>query len=181
VAGSGLLSPAQEKDIASWVDNNELENDERVVGEKAIKSMREENLIFMKQVANASSADERLEALSKIVKNKKAIVDLMSYKAEVMKEKESVMVNKKTRGESLALNRRDLPKFQLSSFAVKAFPNEEVFESVDHYLRTFESILNSSSLDLEMQWAKLLPLCMPNGERAWVDKTLLKCLSWAEV
>ena len=180
VAGSGLLSPAQEKDIASWVDNNELENDERVVWEKAIKSMREENLIFMKQVANASSADERLEALSKIVKNKKAIVDLMSYKAEVMKEKESVMVNKKTRGESLALNRRDLPKFQLSSSAVKAFPNEEVFESVDHYLRTFESILNSSSLDLEMQWAKLLPLCMPNGERAWVDKTLLKCLSWAE-
>jgi hypothetical protein len=136
-----------------------LENDERVVWEKAIKSMKEENLIFMKQVANASSADGRLESLSKIVKNKKAIVDLM-------KDKESVVVNKKIRGESLALNRRDLPKFQLSSSAVKAFPNEEVLERVDHYLRTFGSILNSSSLDLEIQWAKLLSLCMPNGERA---------------
>lgn len=84
------------------------------------------------------------------------------------------------RGENLALNRRDLPKFQLTSSAVKAFPNKEVFESVDHYLRTFESILNSSSLDLEAQWAKLLPLCMPNGDLAWVDKTLLKYGSWAE-
>ena len=86
----------------------------------------------------------------------------------------------KVKHESLALNRRDLPKFQLATSAVKAFPNEEVFESVDHYLRTFESILNSPSLDLETQWSKLLPLRMGSGERAWVDKTLLKCSSWSE-
>lgn len=185
ISGSMVLSPMQEGSVASGVVTSnsvvdELENDERALVEKAIKTMREENLVFMKQVANASSANERLNALSKIVKNKKAIVDLMSYKAEVMKETDHVVSNKRAKGESLALNRRDLPKFQLSSSAVKAFPNEEVFESVDHYLRTFESILNSSSLDLESQWAKLLPLCMPNGERAWVDKTLLKCVSWLE-
>lgn len=186
VPGSVVLSPpAQEGSVASGGNFNnaamdELESDERALVEKAIKTMREENVAHMKQVANASSANERLEALSKIVKNKKAIVDLMSYEAEVIKEKEPVVLNKRAKGESLALNRRDLPKFQLSSSAVKAFPNEEVFESVDHYLRTFESILNSSSLDLETQWSKLLPLCMPNGERAWVDKTLLRCFSWAE-
>lgn len=83
------------------------------------------------------------------------------------------------RGASLALNRRDLPKFQLASSDVRAFPNEEVFESVEHYLTTSENILNSSSMDLETQWSKLLPLCMPHGDRTWFDKTLLECSSWS--
>ncbi|EPB86417.1 hypothetical protein HMPREF1544_06779 [Mucor circinelloides 1006PhL] len=126
------------------------------------------------------TAKECHDALSAIiVGNKKAIVELQSYQ-DVVKPKAISERGRTVRGENLALNRRDLPKFQLAPSAVKAFPNEEVFESVDHYLRTVESILNSSSLDLEAQWAKLLPLCMPNGNRAWVDKTLLKCGSWAE-
>jgi hypothetical protein len=35
----------------------------------------------------------------------------VSYKAEVMKKKESVVINKKIKGESLELDRKDLPKF----------------------------------------------------------------------
>ena len=155
-----------------------LEASEEASIERALRALREENAKLIKVVATAATAKERHEALSVIVGNKKAIVELQSYQ-DVVKPKASER-GRAVRGENLALNRRDLPKFQLASSAVKAFPNEEVFESVDHYLRTFESILNSSSLDLEAQWAKLLPLCMPNGDRAWVDKTLLKCGSWAE-
>lgn len=81
------------------------------------------------------------------------------------------------RGESLALNRGDLPKFYSASSTVRAFPNEEVFESVDHYFIAFQSILNSPSLDMETQWPKLPPFCMPHGDCAWVYKTLLKCSS----
>ncbi len=74
----------------------------------------------------------------------------------------------------LTLNRRDLPKFQLATSAVRAFPNEEIFERVDLYLNTFESILNSSSISSKYQWARLLPQCMPHGDREWVKKALLK-------
>ncbi|KAG1116873.1 hypothetical protein G6F42_013581 [Rhizopus arrhizus] len=130
-----------------------------------------------RETVTAKECHDALSAI--IVGNKKAIVELQSYQ-DVVKPKAISERGRTVRGENLALNRRDLPKFQLAPSAVKAFPNEEVFESVDHYLRTVESILNSSSLDLEAQWAKLLPLCMPNGNRAWVDKTLLKCGSWAE-
>ena len=101
ISGSMGLSPMQEGSAASGaVTSNsvadELENDERALVEKAIKIM-EENLVCMKQVANASSANERLDALSKIVKNKKATVDLMSYKAEVMKKTEHVVSNKRAK------------------------------------------------------------------------------------
>ncbi|KAK4509772.1 uncharacterized protein ATC70_007074 [Mucor velutinosus] len=156
-----------------------MEASEEASLEHALKALREENAKLLKVVVTAPTARERHEALRVISSNKDAIVELRSYR-DVVKPKTSAMSRGMMRSENLALNRRDLPKFQLASAAVKAFPNEEVFESVDHYLRTFESILNSSSLDLEAQWAKLLPLCMPNGDRAWVDKTLLKCSSWWE-
>lgn len=146
-----------------------------------MKALRDENAKLLNVVASAPTAQERQEALRVIRSNKEAIVELRGYQ-DVSKPGARMATSgrRAVRGESLALNRRDLPKFQLASSAVRAFPNEEVFEGVDHYLRTFESILNSSSLDLETQWAKLLPLCMPNGDRAWVDKTLLKCSSWAQ-
>lgn len=134
----------------------------------------------MRAVATNSTTKERYEALRRIMDNKRAIEAFMSYRKAVKPKQSSESNRDVLRSESLALNRRDLPKFQLSSSAVKAFPTEEVFESVDHYLRTFKSILHSSSLDLETQWSKLLPLCMPNGDRAWEDKTLLKCSSRAE-
>ncbi|KAL9548388.1 hypothetical protein MBANPS3_005696 [Mucor bainieri] len=136
----------------------------------------------MSVAATASTpTKERQAALSTIAENKKAIVELRTYQ-DVIKPKANVggRTESSKRAVGLALNRTYLPKFQLAYSAVKALPNEEVFESVEHYFSTFESILNSSALDLETHWAKLLPLCMPNGDRVWVDKTLLKCSSWWE-
>lgn len=160
---------------------NEEEGSKRASVDQTIRTLRDKNLGLIKVVATASTAEKRQEALSRLMKNKKTIVDLKDYAAGIFKESVSKQGAAKARHESLALNRRNLPKFQLASSAVKAFPNnEEVFESIDHYLRTFESFLNFFSLELETQWEKLLPLCMPNGERAWVDKTLLKCHTWSD-
>ncbi|CEP09772.1 hypothetical protein [Parasitella parasitica] len=119
------------------------------------------------ETSGVLSEAERSKTLSKVIKNRHDISALMQYKCDVLNQSDAVITKGAKKGECLALNRRDLPKFQLASSAVKAFPSEEVFESVDHYLCTFESILNSSSLDLETQWAKLLPLCMPHNDRAW--------------
>ncbi|CEP17193.1 hypothetical protein [Parasitella parasitica] len=84
----------------------------------------------------ASTAKDRHEAFQEIAGNREAIVELGRY-GNVLKPK------------------RNETGPGVASSAIKAFPNEEVFESVDHYLRTFESIINSSSLDLQAQWAKL--------------------------
>ncbi|CAO3695616.1 unnamed protein product, partial [Rhizopus stolonifer] len=54
----------------------------------------------------------------------------------------------------LTLNRRDLPKFQLASSVLRPHLNEEVFESVKHFLRTFESVIESASMDIENAWKK---------------------------
>ncbi|KAI8991160.1 hypothetical protein BDF20DRAFT_843066, partial [Mycotypha africana] len=80
--------------------------------------------------------------------------------------------------ENLAFLRK---KNSLSSDVFKRYPNEEVFESVDHYLRTFEQIIRSSSIgSVERHWSTLIPLCLPPGDSSWVDKTLVKCASWSD-
>ena len=80
----------------------------------------------------------------------------------------------------LSLSRRDLPKYQLLSTSHRPFPNEEAFESDEHFLRTFENVIISSSQNIELVWKKYIPLCLPFGNDAWTQTTLLNCVSWFE-
>ncbi|KAI8970723.1 hypothetical protein BDB01DRAFT_731428 [Pilobolus umbonatus] len=80
----------------------------------------------------------------------------------------------------LTLNRRDLPKFQLLSSTHRPFPNEEAFESDEHFLVEFENVIDSSSLRIEKVWKKFLPLCIPKGNDSWVQGDLKGCRSWSE-
>ncbi|KAG1094667.1 hypothetical protein G6F40_012487 [Rhizopus arrhizus] len=75
----------------------------------------------------------------------------------------------------------DLPKFQLATSVLRPFPNEEVFESVEHFLTKFENIIESSSYQsVEHVWKKLLPLCLPYSDNAWVETELKRCRNWSE-
>ncbi|EIE83360.1 hypothetical protein RO3G_08065 [Rhizopus delemar RA 99-880] len=61
----------------------------------------------------------------------------------------------------------NLPKFQLALSVVRPFPNEEVFESVEHFLARFENIIKGSAYrDVD--------------DNAWVETDLRKCNTWAE-
>ncbi|GAN11553.1 hypothetical protein MAM1_0688d11122 [Mucor ambiguus] len=46
--------------------------------------------------------------------------------------------------EGISLSKQDLPKFQLRSHATKYFPNEVTYDSVHHFLRSFEKVILSS-------------------------------------
>ncbi|KAG1467964.1 hypothetical protein G6F56_004110 [Rhizopus delemar] len=82
----------------------------------------------------------------------------------------------------LAVTRRDLPKFQLSSDIPRPYPKEEVFENVEHFLSTFEKILISGQLDVEENWKTLLPLCLHNNYDAWwTDEVLTQAQCWDDV
>ncbi|KAG1494148.1 hypothetical protein G6F49_013282 [Rhizopus delemar] len=81
----------------------------------------------------------------------------------------------------LTLSHRNLPKFQLALSVVRPFPNEEVFESVEHFLARFENIIKGSAYrDVEQVWKQFLPLCLPYSDNAWVETDLRKCNTWAE-
>lgn len=95
---------------------------------------------------------------------------------------ESAATHMNESGGGLTLNRRDLPKFQLASSALRPFgEHEEVFESVAHFIKTFENVIASSSQNIERVWWKYLPLCLPSAHTSWVESDLKACKNWEEV
>ncbi|KAG1440211.1 hypothetical protein G6F57_019104 [Rhizopus arrhizus] len=49
----------------------------------------------------------------------------------------------------LRLTQNDIPKFQLSSWPDIPFPGEKCYESVEHFLRSFEKVIYSAALDIQ--------------------------------
>jgi hypothetical protein len=123
------------------------------------------------RVAGDGAAADR--AMEGIERTKRMLTKIQEY---------SSMMGKMDRSDDagLTLNRRDLPKFQLVTSAIRPFPGYEVFESVEHFLREFEDVIASSSLTIERVWKRLLPLCLPHGDKAWAESDLKKCQTWVE-
>lgn len=86
----------------------------------------------------------------------------------------------KRHGIGLTLTRKDLPKFQLASSMNPPFPEEEKFDSEEHFLRTFEKVVYSAGMDIEQVWDRYLPLCIHYDHDAWVEQKLRKCSNWKE-
>ena len=120
------------------------------------------------------------EALAKMERTKKQIAAIQEY-SSVFK---SLGLHSETKASSrsgLTLSHRDLPKFQLASSVVRPFPNEEAFESVEHFLKRFENIIEGSAYrDVEQVWRQFLPLCLPYSDNAWVETDLRRCKDWSE-
>ncbi|KAG1442990.1 hypothetical protein G6F56_010841 [Rhizopus delemar] len=128
---------------------------------------------------NEAAADE---SLRKIERTKQAITSLENC-SKIFNTNSSMHASTSSSDHSfgLTLNRRDLPKFQLASSVLRPHPNEEVFESVEHFLRTFENVIESASMDIENAWKKFLPLCLPHSDDGWVETCLKKCTDWNAV
>ncbi|CEP08911.1 hypothetical protein, partial, partial [Parasitella parasitica] len=91
------------------------------------------------------------------------------------------IMNERSSSTGIALSKRDLPKFQLKSAAVKYFPGEEAFDSVFHFLRNFEKVVGSAGQDVEVMWRNYLPLTIPYEYDEWLKQELVKCRTWKEV
>ncbi|EIE87751.1 hypothetical protein RO3G_12462 [Rhizopus delemar RA 99-880] len=119
-------------------------------------------------------------ALQQMDRTKRRLTAMQEY-SSILGKTASPNANISGRNAGLTSSHRDLPKFQLASSVVRPFPNEEVFESVEHFLARFENIIKGSAYrDVEQVWKQFLPLCLPYSDNAWVETDLRKCNTWAE-
>ncbi|EIE92659.1 hypothetical protein RO3G_17370 [Rhizopus delemar RA 99-880] len=119
-------------------------------------------------------------ALQQMDRTKRRLTAMQEY-SSILGKTASPNASISSRNAGLTLSHRDLPKFQLASSVVRPFPNEEVFESVEHFLARFENIIKGSAYrDVEQVWKQFLALCLPYSDNAWVETDLRKCNTWAE-
>jgi hypothetical protein len=57
----------------------------------------------------------------------------------------------------LCLSKQDFPKSQLKSSITKYFPKDKSYESVNHFLRSFEKVISSTGEDIESIWRRYVP------------------------
>lgn len=161
--------------------------DDETMVSNIISQLREEMREYLEAFTRARAIREYAaadDALSNIERIKRQVNALSGYSSFVSGlgatngTGVNVPVVKSTAG--LSLSHRDLPKFQLASSVVRPFPNNEVFESVEHFLQRFENIIDGSTRDIEKVWKQFLPLCLPHSDNAWVATELKRCINWSE-
>ncbi|KAG1450460.1 hypothetical protein G6F55_009674 [Rhizopus delemar] len=97
---------------------------------------------------------------------------------KICQDTEATATKKEIARVGLTLTRKDLPKYQLASSVRLPFPNDEAFDSEEHFLRTFEKVVYSAGMDIEMVWDKYLPLCIHYDHDPWVEAELKRCHDW---
>lgn len=97
---------------------------------------------------------------------------------EIYQDTEATTTKRDIASVGLTLTRKDLPKYQLASSIRLPFPNDEAFDSEEHFLRTFEKVVYSAGMDIELVWDKYLPLCIHYDHDPWVETELKKCHDW---
>ncbi|CEP12822.1 hypothetical protein [Parasitella parasitica] len=120
----------------------------------------------------------KVEELNKLISSYKHSVKLVNDR--VADSIKSIM-HERSLSTGIALSKKDSPKFQLKSTAVKYFPGEEAFDSVFHLLRNFEKVVGSAAQDVELMWRNYLPLTIPYEYDKWLKQQLVKCCTWREV
>ncbi|KAG2210687.1 hypothetical protein INT45_003171, partial [Circinella minor] len=68
---------------------------------------------------------------------------------------------------------KDLPFLQLSSDTPER-QNYDTYDSVYDFCNQFRTVLNAHSLDLDLHWKRLLPLCLNKNDRSWFNENLEK-------
>lgn len=97
---------------------------------------------------------------------------------KICQDTEATATKKEIARVGLTLTRKDLPKYQLASSVRLPFPNDEAFDSEEHFLRTFEKVVYSAGMDIEMVWDKYLPLCIHYDHDPWVEAEIKGCHDW---
>ncbi|KAI8373794.1 hypothetical protein BD560DRAFT_466999, partial [Blakeslea trispora] len=77
-------------------------------------------------------------------------------------------------------NQKDFPKFQLKGQGHIPFPQEEVFDTIENFLRSFKKVVFSTDQKIDAMWKKYIPLTLPLEYDAWLSNELLTCNDWKE-
>ncbi|KAI8637736.1 hypothetical protein BD408DRAFT_406235 [Parasitella parasitica] len=130
-----------------------------------------------KDIKHLKEIREKVDDMNKDIHVLRNSVHLSKDKVVIGNSKSS---SKVPVGGGIRLNRNDLPKFQLKTSANKYFPKEENFDSVNHFLRSFEKVVSSSGEEIELVWKRYIPLTLHYDLDAWLNNELLACSSWTE-
>ncbi|KAI7898480.1 uncharacterized protein BX663DRAFT_555839 [Cokeromyces recurvatus] len=126
--------------------------DEQLLGDN-LRQLRAEMSTRLQEFAQARSKNDGVatqNTLRSIKLIKQSMKSLREYQETLNEVNPRQRVNEgMSLPGGLALSRKDLPKFQLATSLVRPFPNEEAFESVEHFLRTFEKVIESSGRQIE--------------------------------
>lgn len=80
----------------------------------------------------------------------------------------------------ISLSKRNLPMFQLRTSATKYFPKDQAYDSIHHFLRSFEKVILSSGQSVDDVWRRYIPLTIPYDLDLWLNQDLLLAKSWQE-
>ena len=131
-----------------------------------------------KAVKQLSEVREKIEKMNKDINVMKTSIRLSNDKVS------AAVLNSVTKATAPApgirLNRQDLPKFQLKSSNNKYFPKEDAYESVNHFLRSFEKVISSSGEEIENIWKRYIPLTLHFDLDTWLNNELLLCETWSQ-
>ncbi|OBZ66522.1 hypothetical protein A0J61_11916, partial [Choanephora cucurbitarum] len=81
---------------------------------------------------------------------------------------------------STPVSKKDVPKFQLKAHGVVSFPGEEVFASVEQFLRAFENVMEATDNDVNLVWKKYVPLAVALDFDAWLQTEVMVYVSWSD-
>ncbi|EPB90438.1 hypothetical protein HMPREF1544_02646, partial [Mucor circinelloides 1006PhL] len=133
-----------------------------------------------KSIKHLGEIRTKLENLNKDISVLKNSVRLSNDK--VTASVESALANNAAGSNGgIRLSKQDLPKFQLKSSSTKYFPKDEAYESVNHFLRSFEKVISSSGESIESIWKRYISLTLPYELDNWLSNDVLTCGSWSDV
>ncbi|KAF7720449.1 hypothetical protein EC973_008601 [Apophysomyces ossiformis] len=66
---------------------------------------------------------------------------------------------------------RDIPVFQVHGSQVWR-PKQEVFDSIEHFLHTFQKVLKAMDVDLDQDWEKWLDVAIHHDYNPWFELNL---------
>lgn len=133
-----------------------------------------------KSIKHLGEIRTKLENLNKDISVLKNSVRLSNDKVTASVES-ALAINTAGSNGGIRLSKQDLPKFQLKSSSTKYFPKDEAYESVNHFLRSFEKVISSSGESIESIWKRYIPLTLPYELDNWLNNDVLTCGSWSDV
>ncbi|KAG2195429.1 hypothetical protein INT46_008462 [Mucor plumbeus] len=143
--------------------------------------------LYTDMITTDSSAQKDVDHVTEIrekIENLNKDISVLKNSVRLSNEKVTASVDAhggKSNVGGLRLSKQDLPKFQLKSSTTKYFSKDESYESVNHFLRSFEKVISSTGEDIESIWRRYVPLTLPYELDNWLNNEVLSCNTWTEV
>ena len=117
--------------------------------------------------AHIQDMNNKVEEMNKLISTLKHSIKLSEASV-----KASIFGSNNGDNGGISLSKRDLPMFQLRTSATKYFPKDQAYDSIHHFLRSFEKVILSSGQSVDDVWRRYIPLTIPYDLDLWLNQEL---------